>query len=182
MKHHPDRNPGDEEAVVKFKEAAEAFEVLSHPEKAGSLRSFRPRRVGRGRGAAVPRRFGHFRRVRRHFQRRDVRRPVRQSPRRGTRGGRHPLRGLARFGGGRRGRNEDRPVPTARRMRDLLRLGSQAGHTARAVPLLAAAAEAWCNRPASSRCKRPARPVTARGRRSATRAFNAAGRATCRKW
>jgi molecular chaperone DnaJ len=33
MKYHPDRNPGDDEAVGKFKEAAEAFEVLSHPEK-----------------------------------------------------------------------------------------------------------------------------------------------------
>jgi molecular chaperone DnaJ len=33
MKFHPDRNPGDEEAIVKFKEAAEAFEVLSHTEK-----------------------------------------------------------------------------------------------------------------------------------------------------
>ncbi len=33
MKFHPDRNPGDEEAVVRFKEAAEAFEVLSHREK-----------------------------------------------------------------------------------------------------------------------------------------------------
>lgn len=33
MQFHPDRNPGDEEAVVKFKEAAEAFEVLSHSEK-----------------------------------------------------------------------------------------------------------------------------------------------------
>jgi molecular chaperone DnaJ len=33
LKYHPDRNPGDEEAIVKFKEAAEAFEVLSHPEK-----------------------------------------------------------------------------------------------------------------------------------------------------
>ncbi len=33
LKYHPDRNPGDDEAVVKFKEAAEAFEVLSHPEK-----------------------------------------------------------------------------------------------------------------------------------------------------
>ena len=33
LQYHPDRNPGDEEAVVKFKEAAEAFEVLSHPEK-----------------------------------------------------------------------------------------------------------------------------------------------------
>jgi len=33
MKHHPDRNPGDEEAVARFKEAAEAFEVLSHSDK-----------------------------------------------------------------------------------------------------------------------------------------------------
>ena len=33
MKHHPDRNPGDEEAVDRFKEAAEAFEVLSHADK-----------------------------------------------------------------------------------------------------------------------------------------------------
>jgi len=33
LKYHPDRNPGDDEAVAKFKEAAEAFEVLSHPEK-----------------------------------------------------------------------------------------------------------------------------------------------------
>ena len=29
MKHHPDRNPGDKESEAKFKEASEAFEVLS---------------------------------------------------------------------------------------------------------------------------------------------------------
>ncbi len=33
LKYHPDRNPGDEEAIAKFKEAAEAFEVLSDKDK-----------------------------------------------------------------------------------------------------------------------------------------------------
>jgi molecular chaperone DnaJ len=33
LKHHPDRNPGDEEAVIKFKECAEAFEVLYDDDK-----------------------------------------------------------------------------------------------------------------------------------------------------
>jgi molecular chaperone DnaJ len=33
LKYHPDRNPGDEEAVKKFKAATTAFDEIMHPEK-----------------------------------------------------------------------------------------------------------------------------------------------------
>ena len=33
IKYHPDKNPDDKEAEAKFKEAAEAYEVLSNPDK-----------------------------------------------------------------------------------------------------------------------------------------------------
>ena len=33
LKYHPDKNPGDKEAEEKFKEAAEAYDVLSNDEK-----------------------------------------------------------------------------------------------------------------------------------------------------
>jgi len=40
IKFHPDRNPGDDTAVDKFKEASEAYEVLSHEEKRARYNRF----------------------------------------------------------------------------------------------------------------------------------------------
>jgi len=40
LKHHPDRNPGDAEAEARFKEATEAFQVLSDDQKRGRYDQF----------------------------------------------------------------------------------------------------------------------------------------------
>jgi len=46
IQYHPDKNPGDKEAEEKFKEAAEAYEVLSNPDKRARYDQFGHAGVG----------------------------------------------------------------------------------------------------------------------------------------
>ena len=50
IKYHPDKNPDNAEAEEKFKEAAEAYEVLSNPEKKQRYDQFGHQGVGGGFG------------------------------------------------------------------------------------------------------------------------------------
>ena len=50
IKFHPDKNPGDETAEEKFKEAAEAYDVLSSPDKRQRYDQFGHEGMGAGNG------------------------------------------------------------------------------------------------------------------------------------
>ena len=50
MKYHPDKNPDDKEAEKKFKEAAEAYSVLSDSQKRAQYDQFGHAGIGMGGG------------------------------------------------------------------------------------------------------------------------------------
>ena len=50
IKYHPDKNPNDPKAEDKFKEAAEAYDVLSTPEKKARYDQFGHQGMGGGGG------------------------------------------------------------------------------------------------------------------------------------
>jgi molecular chaperone DnaJ len=50
LQYHPDKNPGDKAAEEKFKEAAEAYDVLSNPEKKSRYDRYGHQGMGAGSG------------------------------------------------------------------------------------------------------------------------------------
>ncbi len=109
MKYHPDKNPGDKEAEQKFKEAAEAYSILSDASKRANYDRFGHAGVGLGDNTGGGGGFGGF-----HMSVEDI-----FSQFGDIFGGRNPFEDI--FGGGRRSRS-GRSVRKARDLRVSLKL------------------------------------------------------------
>ncbi|MDF1837305.1 MAG: DnaJ domain-containing protein, partial [Planctomycetota bacterium] len=60
MQHHPDRNQGDKEAETKFKEAAEAYDVVGDAEKRAQYDRFGHQAFAGGAGGGHPGGFNNM--------------------------------------------------------------------------------------------------------------------------
>lgn len=60
MKYHPDRNPDDKEAEIKFKEISEAYEILSDDSKRSRYDQFGHAGINQQGGAGGAGGFGGF--------------------------------------------------------------------------------------------------------------------------
>ena len=132
LKYHPDHNPDDPKAEEKFKEAAEAYDVLNDPEK----RSLYDRYGHDGlQGAGFQglwRRRGRLLQLRQHF-RGTVRFWRRRTPRRTHRGPRRRGPVLRRSGHPGRSRFRYRENAGVRQNRDLHPVPGQAHRTGHAT-------------------------------------------------
>ena len=143
MKHHPDRNPDDKASEEKFKEAKEAYEVLTDAQQARRLRPVRARRRrsvdglrrrrGRGAGRRGLRRLRRC--VRRHL-RRDLRRSSAARTRQRRLSRRRPALQPRAVAGGGRARHRGRRSAFRRwsECAHLPRQRRQAGHAAQDLP------------------------------------------------